>query len=480
LDNESFQVQSGTINEYETLKTEISNLLTGPRGEYIEVYVILSDVNGQDYLFQRHYISGVHDDVIPVAFHEHASSKKSNVVKSPWEALLKFSTASALDAIFQAIGNKIGRPEVETWGDAFASISGGSVFLSGVSSLIPWRKNGPLKCLGDSIVNAVTAVLAGMTSETYTINKGIKDFLFAGGISFSVCLVTPYITDRFKNTNDIKKGAKALDEEIENNIPTATPFYRFIYFRIEKFIYGLPDQVNAWKGLFDFPNLRVNSVVLYHARNWGGDILAKFKNVGSKNPTFYNKVNNFPAVAKYFDEGFPIIKKNNPANKEVELDMYALDRSRPERTGGNSIFESSNPTSYKINTTKVKYDDIHTNVNPQSGKIKDNDGIVIHTDNVNGDGLMYAVDEAGNVHIGTRGGTANSFPHPTLIGGINPNVKSAGMIKFKEGRILEINNNSGHFKPSAANLQQIESIFQNKFPANSFDLNFSFVNVAPQ
>lgn len=92
---------------------------------------------------------------------------------------------------------------------------------------------------------------------------------------------------------------------------------------------------------------------------------------------------------------------------------------------------------------------------------------------------MYAVDEAGNIHIGTRGGTANSFPHPTLIGGVNPNVKCAGMIKFKQGRILEINNNSGHFKPSAANLQQIESIFLNKFPPNSFDSDFDFNNVAP-
>lgn len=62
---------------------------------------------------------------------------------------------------------------------------------------------------------------------------------------------------------------------------------------------------------------------------------------------------------------------------------------------------------------------------------------------------------------------------------MNPNVKCTGMIKFNQGRILEINNNSGHFKPSAANLQQIESIFQTKFPANSFDSNFSFVNVAP-
>ena len=97
--------------------------------------------------------------------------------------------------------------------------------------------------------------------------------------------------------------------------------------------------------------------------------------------------------------------------------------------------------------------------------------------NVNGEGLMYAVDNSGIIHIGGRGGV-NSFPHPTLLGGINPNVKCAGMIKFNQGRILEINNNSGHFKPSALNLEQIKSVFQNQFPTNSFDTNFSFVNFA--
>lgn len=53
------------------------------------------------------------------------------------------------------------------------------------------------------------------------------------------------------------------------------------------------------------------------------------------------------------------------------------------------------------------------------------------------------------------------------------------MIRFKHGRILEINRNSGHFKPSEANFEQIKSIFQNKFSPNSFDSNFEFNNVIP-
>jgi len=235
-------------------------------------------------------------------------------------------------------------------------------------------------------------------------------------------------------------------------------------------------SIKAWEKLIDFPALRKNVGVLDIAQDWTESLMLKFKNAGSKHPDFYNKVNTTPAIANYFEEGFPIIKSNGSGLKEVELDMYALDRARPE-TGGASIFEPGNPTSYIENTTKPKYNNLHNNVNSQSGKISDNDGIIIHTDNVNGEGLMYAVDNAGVIHIGGRGGTM-SFPHPTLVGGTNPNVKCAGMIKFNQGRILEINNNSGHFKPSAANLDQIKSIFQNQFPANSFDTNFSFINVA--
>lgn len=236
--------------------------------------------------------------------------------------------------------------------------------------------------------------------------------------------------------------------------------------------------VKAWDGLKKFNKLRVNTEVLGHTIDWGDDLFRRFERVELKNPSFYDEVDEFPVVAKYFGEGYPIIKKNIPTNKEVELDMYSLDRARPERNGGNPIFDTGDPPAYKINTTKVKYDNIHNNIDQPSGKIRDNDGNIIHTDNVNGEGLMYAVDEAGNIHIGTRGGMANSFPHPTLLGGTNPNVQCAGMIKFNQGRILEINNSSGHFKPSGVHLQQVESVFQSKFPPNSFDTNFSFVNVA--
>ena len=241
-------------------------------------------------------------------------------------------------------------------------------------------------------------------------------------------------------------------------------------------------RVKAWEKWIDFPTLRKNVGVLEIVQDWSESLILRFKNAGSKHPDFHNKVNTTPAIANYFEEGFPIIKSNGSGLKEVELDMYAWDRSRINREPNRpQLFdEPNNPTSYIENTTKVKYNNLHNNVDPQSGIIKDNDGIKVNTDNVNGEGLMYAVDNSGVIHIGGRGGD-NSFAHPNLIGGINPNIKCAGMIKFNQGKILEITNKSGHFKPSAANLEQIKSIFQNKFPLNSTNSGTwdnIFINVA--
>jgi hypothetical protein len=54
-------------------------------------------------------------------------------------------------------------------------------------------------------------------------------------------------------------------------------------------------------------------------------------------------------------------------------------------------------------------------------------------------------------------------------------VKCAGMIRFKDGRILEISNSSGHFKPSNEALKNAEQIFRQKIPTNSFDQQFKIV-----
>ncbi len=215
------------------------------------------------------------------------------------------------------------------------------------------------------------------------------------------------------------------------------------------------------------PNaIRKNPDVLSKTQNWSDDLYNKLGAVKDKNPGFFDQVNDNPAILEFFEEGSSIISNKADNLKAVELDMYSLDRARES---GNSLFEPGT-TKYIKNTTGK--DLTNMDINPQSGKIRDANGNILNTDNVNGEGLMYVIDESDNIIIGGRGGIENSFPHPTLIGGTNPNVKSAGMIRFKDGRILEINNNSGHFKPSNSVLQEAEQIFRQKMPSNSFDSNF--------
>jgi hypothetical protein len=49
---------------------------------------------------------------------------------------------------------------------------------------------------------------------------------------------------------------------------------------------------------------------------------------------------------------------------------------------------------------------------------------------------MYVVDDTGNIVIGTRAG--QKMPHPTLVGGANPQVRAAGIVDIRGGRIYSI------------------------------------------
>jgi hypothetical protein len=89
---------------------------------------------------------------------------------------------------------------------------------------------------------------------------------------------------------------------------------------------------------------------------------------------------------------------------------------------------------------------------------------------------MYVIDNADNIIIGTRATGISPFngkaPHPTLIGGVDPSVKTAGIIEFRAGKIYKVDNVSGHFKPSAQSLQNAQPIFNQKFAPNNFADDF--------
>lgn len=90
--------------------------------------------------------------------------------------------------------------------------------------------------------------------------------------------------------------------------------------------------------------------------------------------------------------------------------------------------------------------------------------------------LTYVMDTNGNIIFGKRcnpNDSAKRAPHPTLIGGKNPEVQCAGIIEFRKGRIFSVDNRSGHFRPNSKSLEKVDAVLRkifNKNP-NLFDRN---------
>lgn len=75
----------------------------------------------------------------------------------------------------------------------------------------------------------------------------------------------------------------------------------------------------------------------------------------------------------------------------------------------------------------------------------------------------YVVNENGDIIFGKRFNPNNSHsraPHPTLIGGRDPQVQCAGMIRIEKGRIVWYNNDSGHFRPNEKSLTSVEAAME--------------------
>lgn len=84
--------------------------------------------------------------------------------------------------------------------------------------------------------------------------------------------------------------------------------------------------------------------------------------------------------------------------------------------------------------------------------------------------MTYVMDKDGNIIFGKRcnpNDPGKRSPHPTLIGGKDPQVQCAGMITFHKGRIKSVDDQSGHFRPNAKSLEKVDHALQqlcNKHP----------------
>ena len=97
-----------------------------------------------------------------------------------------------------------------------------------------------------------------------------------------------------------------------------------------------------------------------------------------------------------------------------------------------------------------------------------NDTIYINGIKAHGE-FTYVLDKSGNIIFGKRCNPNDSTkrsPHPTLIGGKNPEVQCAGMITFSQGKIVSINNRSGHFRPHEKSLEKVERVLDSLYKTN--------------
>ena len=109
--------------------------------------------------------------------------------------------------------------------------------------------------------------------------------------------------------------------------------------------------------------------------------------------------------------------------------------------------------------------------NPTATRLEDaalGNSILLDGKKANGQ-FIYIVNEKGEIILGKRSNPidpAKRSPHPTLIGGKDPQVQVAGMITFREGKIYSIDNQNGHYKPNIQSMQKVENALKKLYELN--------------
>lgn len=142
--------------------------------------------------------------------------------------------------------------------------------------------------------------------------------------------------------------------------------------------------------------------------------------------------------------------------------------------GGSQPYASFYHVEPKMHQMDIKngtFHDGHYDKNPSAKNIKDMiNGNYIVGKTYNNDNMPYVIDLKGNIILGKRNGNGRDglpTPHPTLIGGKDPKVKMAGIVKIRGGKIYSYDNQSGHFKPNEKSMEAAHEAF-GKLPSVLF------------
>lgn len=133
------------------------------------------------------------------------------------------------------------------------------------------------------------------------------------------------------------------------------------------------------------------------------------------------------------------------------------------------------PKMHKYDEQNGTFHDGQYDVNPTARSLTSMiNGNYIGNKNTNNDNLPYVIDKNGNIIVGNRNGNGKEglpTPHPTLIGGSDPVVQMAGILKIRGGKIYSYDDRSGHFKPNVLSLSVADETF-GKLPAILFHKDF--------
>lgn len=82
----------------------------------------------------------------------------------------------------------------------------------------------------------------------------------------------------------------------------------------------------------------------------------------------------------------------------------------------------------------------------------------------------YVLTTGGELVFGKRASKEQGkrSPHPSLVGGKNPKVKMAGMIDVRNGKVYDVDANSGHYRPNIKSLSKVEDMLYNKYGNSIF------------
>ncbi len=116
------------------------------------------------------------------------------------------------------------------------------------------------------------------------------------------------------------------------------------------------------------------------------------------------------------------------------------------------------------------YHNGHYDKNPTAKNINDMiKGNYIGSKTTNID-MPYVIDLRGNIILGKRNGNGREgapTPHPTLIGGKDPQVQMAGIVHIQGGKIAFYDNQSGHYRPNSKSMNVADEAF-GKLPSTIF------------